>query len=125
MKFPKTLGECADALYQTRQNRLELQRQVADIEAYEKGLKEHIINTLPKSRQEGAQGKMARVTIVKKDVPQVKDWDAFYGYVHKHKAYELLQRRLSAEALTERLDAGKKVPGVETFTAVTLSVNKV
>lgn len=125
VKFPKTLGECADLIYQTRESRLALQKQVAEIEAYEKMLKEHVINNLPKSQLEGAQGKVARVTVVKKQIPQVEDWPAFHEYVRKHKAFELLQRRLSVEAVAERLDAGKILPGVKIFTAVSLSVNKV
>ncbi len=112
-------------VYQLRQNRLELQRQLTEMEDFEKALKEHIINTLPKSNQEGAQGKVARVTINRKAIPQVRDWDAFYAYVHRHKAYELLQRRPAEKAIEERLEAGKKVPGVEIFHAVSLSINKV
>ena len=123
--FPKTLGECADALYTARQNRLALQRQLDEMGAYETALREHIINTLPKSKQEGAQGALARVTVVRKEVPQVKDWQAFYAYVSKHKAWELMQRRVSEKAIAERLEGGVKLPGVEIFHAVTLSVNKV
>lgn len=123
--FPKTLGECADALYTARQNRLALQRQIDEMGAYETALREHIINTLPKSKQEGAQGSLARVTVVRKEVPQVKDWTAFQAFIKKTGAWELMQRRPSEAALKERLDAGVKVPGVDVFHAVTLSVNKV
>ena len=47
--FPETLGECADLLYEKKQQRLELQREVARIEAEEKALRAWLIEELPKS----------------------------------------------------------------------------
>jgi len=123
-KFPKTLGACADRVYALRQERLAAQKVVDALEEEEKALREHIINTLPKSEATGAAGQVARVTVVTKDIPQVKDWEKFYAYVKRHNAWDLMQRRLAATAVTERWEAGKEVPGVEHFTAVTLSINK-
>ncbi len=123
-KFPKALGACADLVYSLRQERLAAQKVVDALEEKEKALREHIINTLPKSEATGAAGKLARVTVVTKEVPQVKDWKKFYAYVKKNNAWDLMQRRLSAAAVTERWEAGKEVAGVEAFQAVTLSINK-
>lgn len=124
-KFPKALGACADKLYQLREARLAKQKETDAIEAEEKALKEHLINNLPKSDASGVAGKVARVTVVTKPTPQVKDWDAFYKYVKKSGEFELMQRRLSDTAIRERWDAGKKVPGVESFNVTTVSINKV
>ena len=124
-KFPKTMGACADKIYELRQKRLDAQKVVDAIQAEESALREHIIQTLPKSETTGVAGKLARVTVVTKSIPQVKDWDAFYKYVAKNKAFDLMQRRLSDKAVTDRWEAGKKVDGVEAFTAVSLSINKV
>ena len=123
-KFPKAMGACADRLYEVRQKRLAMQKEVDEVEAEEKALKEHIINNLPKS-DSGAAGKVARVSVVTKDVPQVKDWDAFYKYVSRTKSFDLLQRRLSDAAIKERWENKKQVPGVEAFTVVSVSLNKV
>lgn len=124
-KFPKAMGACADRLFQLREKRLEDQKKVDAIEAEEKALKEHIIQTLPKSEASGVAGKIARVTVITKAVPQVKDWDVFYKHVKKTGEFELLQRRLTDTAIRERWDAGKQVPGVESFNAVTVSLNKI
>lgn len=123
--FPKTMGACADRIYSLRLERLAAQKLVDGIEAEEKALKEHIITTLPKSETTGVAGKLARVTVVSKEIPQVRDWDAFYKYVIKNKAFDMLQRRLSDTAVNARLEAGKKVDGVEIFKTVSLSINKV
>lgn len=125
LKIPKTIGECADLLYATQEKRLAVAKQVTELEAQEVLLREHIIAELPKSKTTGVAGKRARVSVYNSEVPQVKDWDAFYKYVKKNNAFELMQKRLSTKAIDERLDAGEKLPGVERFTVVKVSLNKV
>ena len=124
-KWPKSMAVCADKLYELRQKRLAQQKIVDEIEAEEKALKDHIINTLPKSETSGIAGKVARITIVNKDIPQVKDWEAFYKYVKKTNQFELMQKRLADSAINERLEQGIKIPGVEIFKATSISMNKV
>lgn len=124
--LPKTLGACADEMYQTRAARLALQKEVAELEKRESILKNHIIDTMPKS-DGGAVGKLVRVTIVSKVRAQAKDWEAFWEYVWKNRkkgATALVQRRLSEAAVKEIWDSGKEIPGVESFTTLDLSVNK-
>lgn len=124
-KFPKTMGACADKLYELRQKRLEIQKVVDNLEAQEKALKEHLINNLPKSEASGVAGKLARVTVVTKKVPQVKDWDIFYKHIKKTGSFDLMSKRLSDSAIKERWELGEVIPGVESFNAVTVSINKV
>jgi hypothetical protein len=123
-KFPKTMGACADRLYELRAKRLEVQKLAEQIEAEEKALKEYIIQNLPKS-DTGAQGKHHRVSVVTKVVPRVEDWDAVYKYVKRTGSFDLFQRRLSDPAVIERWEAGKTVPGVTRFQLVTLSLTKI
>lgn len=125
MKIPKSLGACADLLYQLRESRIIAQRAVDAIEVDEKLLKEHIINNLPKSDMTGASGKLANVKVVTKEVPRVDDWDQLHRYVVDNQAWELMHKRVSDGAVKERWDAGVEVPGVGRFKAVTLSVTKV
>lgn len=124
MKFPKTMGACADMLFTTREARLKLQKEVDELARAEAALREYIINNMPKT-DTGASGKLARVSILTKQVPQVKDWDKFYAYVKKTGQFELLQRRLSDAAIRERWDNGAQVPGVEPFGAVVVSLHKI
>jgi hypothetical protein len=124
-KFPKALGACADKLFELRNKRLAEQKKVDEISAEESALKNHIIENLPKSEASGVAGKLARVTVVTKQIPQVKDWDAFYKYVKKTGSFDLMQKRLTDAAIKERWEAGKEVPGVEHFNAVSVSINKV
>lgn len=124
-KFPKEMGKCADMLYQLREKRLAGQKQVDAVEAEEKALKEYIINTLPKSEASGVAGAIARVSVQTKQVPQVKDWGAFYKFIKKTDGFDLLNRALNKAAVEARYEAGKKVPGVEDFPVVSVSCVKV
>jgi hypothetical protein len=122
--IPATLGACADLLFKLRAARLVQDKLAADMKAQETELTNHLINTLPKSQAEGVTGKFGKVKILQKNVPQVKDWDAFQKYILKTKDFSLLQRRAGDAAIKERWDSGKTVPGVEAFTVTTLSITK-
>lgn len=124
-KFPKTMGTCADKLWQIREKKSAAKKVLDAIEEEEKALKEHIINTLPKSNASGVSGKLANVKVYNKQIPQVNDWDKFYAFVKRNNAFELMQRRLSTAAVEERLESKKKIPGVEIFKATTVSLTKV
>jgi hypothetical protein len=124
-KPPKSLATCADLLYQTRARRLELQKEVDELAKQESALKDHLIDKLPISDASGIAGKVARATIVLKSTPKIDDWPKFCAYVKRTGAFELMQRRLSAEAVNERLEAGKDIPGVSEFKYKTVALNKV
>lgn len=124
-KIPKAMGAVADLLYSTRKKRLELQKQVDELQSQETALKDHIIATLPKSQASGVAGRLARVAVESKEVPTVEDWDAFHKYVAKNKRFDLLQKRISSEAVNEMLEDGVKLPGVRKFKATVVSINKV
>lgn len=125
IKIPQTLGECADLLYDTRAQRLELQKQVDLLASHESQLKAHIIESLPKENAIGIAGKVAKVTLATKSVAQVKDWGEFYKYVQSTGEFDLMQRRVSDAAIKERWEAGDEIPGVDPFSFTTLSINKV
>ncbi len=124
IKLPRTVAACADRLYQCRLERAAAQKVADELEAEEKAIKEHLINTLPKGEASGTMGRVAKAHVYTRAVPQVKDWTKLYGYIKKNDAWDLLQRRLAEGAVTERLEAKKKIPGVETFNVVTVSCTK-
>ncbi len=120
---PKTLGACADLLYKTRAARLAIYKTAEDLEELESKLKEHLINVMPKT-DTGASGKVAKVVVETKKVPQVKDWDAFYKHIKKTGDFALLGKGLGKEHVKEVLDAGKKVPGLGSVPIITVSLTK-
>lgn len=124
MKIPKSLALCADKLWEVRQERLRMQKEVDKLAKDEAELREHLIEHLPKSQAEGISGKKGHVRVVRKQVPKLADPTKFYNYVHRQKAFDLLPKQVNRSAVQERWEAGKKVPGVEPFQTVTLSVTQ-
>jgi len=123
-KVPKHLADCADMLYEKREERLQVQK-VVDALAKEEGvLREHIIANLPKSNASGISGKVATARIETKMIPQVEDREALQAYIKKTGRFDLLQGRLSESAVLEMWADNKKVPGVVSFTAVKVSCTK-
>ena len=122
-KVPKTFGACADRLLELKAQKAEIAKQIATIEEEYRQICEHVINTMPKS-DAGASGLKARLELKKKTVPAVRDWEKFHEFIRKSKRFDLMQRRPSEAAIQEFWDAKKEVPGVEPFTAVTVSVHK-
>lgn len=43
---------------------------------------------------------------------EVKDWNKVMEFVYKNKAFDILQKRITPNALKSRLDAGGKIEGV-------------
>lgn len=128
-KLPKTLAECADQLYSTREQRLAMQKDVDELQAQETALREHLISTLPKSNASGIAGKLVRVSIVNKIVGKVADWDKLHAYIMKTQkknpgVWGLMNKAVNQATLKELWESGTAVPGVDQLSVPTVSVNK-
>ena len=123
-KIPKSLAEAADLYYQTRERRLNMEKDAKEVQEQEAALREHLIANLPKSQAGGIAGKVARVEIKKRNVPQLADERKFFAYAHRKGNEDLVKESMVVSAVQARWEAGKSVPGVDTFTIVSLSVSK-
>ena len=124
VKLPKSLAACVDLLYTTQQARYAAQKELSKMEAVEAAIKARLIDELPVSQATGLAGRVALAQIKVKDVPTIEDDKKFYAYVKKNNAFDLLQRRLSAEAVELRWAAKKAIPGVGVFHAKKVSITK-
>lgn len=124
MEFPKTLGACVDKLYEMREKRLKLAAEVEKMQGQEYELREHILTMMNEQDMEKATGKLASASMKPTIVARVQDWDVFYEYIRKNKAFFLLQRRVNDSAYREILENNKTVPGVESARVVGLNLNK-
>lgn len=93
-------------------------------EKYNEG-KDKIINEFSKDKIQGLKGSLAQVSIIKTDIPIIEDQNKFFKYVFRNKAVDLLKNGISTKAYRERIEAGKKIPGVSNFCKITLRVSKV
>jgi hypothetical protein len=91
-----------------------------------KALEEHFVKSLTVGESSGVQGMSSRTQVTETAVPVVKpsDWEKFFAYVAKTKQWDLLSRKVSAEAVRERWDAKKPVPHVSAFHVKKVSCTK-
>jgi hypothetical protein len=128
-KFPSKLGACIDLAYTARAERIDKQREfdavIEEMKSRESEIKDHIINTFAKSDIDGAKGSICSASITRSVVPHVKDWPLVYKFIEKTKAWDLMERRMNKTAFRDRLTEGVKIPGVEAFEMVDLSLTKI
>lgn len=124
LTIPKNLADLADLYYQTKEERLALDRKAEEKKSYETQLRQALLTNPEKSGATAIGGKLIRASLVRKEVPQVKDWEALYSYVAKSRNFFLLQKRLSTSAVAELWESGQQVPGVDSVTVTDLSINK-
>lgn len=89
-------------------------------------MEEHILqNMLPTLGLSGAKGNVGQVSKEPREWADVVDWDLYFKYIAKNKAWELVQKRAGITALREIWESGKIVPGVERKTGFKLHVSRV
>ena len=125
-------GAAADLLYQLRAVKSMVPNLAAPFDdalsPAVKALEEHFIQTLAADQASGVQGASARVQVTESVVPVVDTqgdgWAKLYAHIKKTGAFELLNRALNREAVRERWDAKKQIPGVTAFHAKRVSCTK-
>ena len=129
MAVTKKIGTKIDHLQNIRLKLDEVDVEIKKHEVKKQKIKEKYVdkedeiwNSFTKEELDGAFGKTASVEIKREIFPSVKDWPKFYTYIAKNKAWDMLQKRTSSTAYRDRLKDGKKIPGVEKFTKVTLKL---
>lgn len=120
---PLTLGAASDKVWQLREDKRVLDKQVKAIETEIAALTETIFGMLDEQDTRKAEGKKASVSVNYTEVGNVTDWDAFWPWIAKTKNFHLIQKRVSDPGLREQWELGKKTPGVVPFTKRSLSIN--
>lgn len=110
-----------------------LNAEIADFEAKEikprkKRVEELKDELLAHLQEEGVDTTAVRgvgsVAVQSAVVPQVEDWDQFYQYIRDNNAFFLLNRAPNAAAYREAVNIEGEIPGVKSFTRVTLRTLK-
>lgn len=123
LKFPKTLGGIADALFILRAKRLIAQGLVDQMHTDQSALEAHAFELLQKDEAVKATGKVGQISRGEDFVPVVTDWDKFYGHIKKTGEFGLLNRAPNRAAFKERWAAKKSVPGTSSFGKVKINIS--
>lgn len=128
------LGTKIDKLYKLKQEIGEAKKVLEKSTPYKKLVRlnerfkeqeEELMNTIPTQELDGGIGKLAKAKINRTTVGTVDDWNQLYKFIKRTNGFDLLNRAFNNKAYRERLEAGKKVPGVKKMTVKKLSLTKV
>lgn len=123
-RFPRDLGACLKAMAGLRRQQDLLAAKLAPLAAEDEALRLHLLDNFKKSELQGARGSGLALSVTKTPAPTMKDWKAFLRYAKLKGNEDLLQHSVNTPAWRERYDAGKKIPGVDVFDRVGLSVRR-
>ena len=122
----RSIGEEIDRLFDIREKIREAEDQAKAHRAVFDAMQANLLQRLKDEGMLKATGSKASISISEAIVPQVENWDEFYRYIGRNKAFHLLERRPSAGAYRELMTQRKKpLPGVVPFTKQTLSLRTV
>lgn len=127
--IPQNMGSVVDLYAEVRELRLAMEKEVDPFKKRESELREHMIQNIAKSREDGgdtgAAGRTHRVQIRDKEVVRVNDWKPVHEWIAEHGRFDLLQKRLSDKPVKELLESGTAIDGLETMLIPDVSITKI
>ena len=114
----KNLGIRVNELQARREKIREMEGKLNELKKGYTSLSDEIMDAMEENGLDQIRGTKATLSLKKTDVANVLDWEKVYNYVHRHKAYHLMFRRIADAAFREELELrGKRgIPGIEIFT---------
>lgn len=116
------INEMIDQVVMLKQERALLSKQDKELGQQQRDLETAIMQSMFEAGTNRAASDLATVAVRHKPQPAVTDWSAFYEHVANTGNWDLLQRRLSAPAFTDRWKAGEVIPGTTSADVTTLSI---
>ncbi len=119
-----TLGRKIDALNLHRSKIRDLEKKIDILKAKYTDMATTIMDEMEKQDIYDSTGKTASVHLKNTEVANVKDWEKVYNYIHRHKAYHMMFRRIADAVWREECETarGHKIPGIESFTRRSLNL---
>ena len=117
-------GEIANLRYDMQQERMTAAQHVEGLKKQEKILDEFILQNLLVDDTTKVGGSRGGISKSLTAIAVVNDWPAFYAFIAKNDAWDLMQKRAAVGALRERWDNETEVPGVERGNAVKVHVSR-
>jgi hypothetical protein len=117
-KMNKSIGVKVNELHDIREKIREQEAKTNELKKKYTALSDEVMDTMEEQGVDQIRGTKATLSLKKTDVANVLDWEKVYNYIHRHKAYHLMFRRIADASFREELELrGKRgIPGIEIFT---------
>ena len=99
----KNLGIRVNELQARREKIREMEGKLNELKKGYTSLSDEIMDAMEENGLDQIRGTKATLSLKKTDVANVLDWEKVYNYVHRHKAYHLMFRRIADAAFREEL----------------------
>jgi len=120
----RALGNQVDHIFNVDQEIDELEAKLRALKQRREKLAAKCLAAMNKQQTDGCKGLLALANVKTTRHPSIKNRAKFDVWVMKHNMMHLLQNRVSSKAYFELVEDGVKVPGVEVFEKVSLSIIK-
>lgn len=120
-----SLGAMIDKLHAMREVRREKEKEIEELKSEYAVLEDQILAALRAQGLSKSTGGKATVSISENIKPQIENWDEFYKYIHRHKAYHLLERRPSVTGCREVFELRGRLPGAVPYPVITLNMRTI
>jgi hypothetical protein len=119
------IGQMIDALYETREERLELERTANMLKKVEAQLSNDIVKSLSDVDLKAGRGDRANFSFKKEEVPNVTNWPVLFKFVATTNEFGLLQKRISIPVWKSFKEENELIiPGTEVFELTKVSLTK-
>jgi predicted transcriptional regulator len=110
------VGGLIDELYAKREKIRKLTKEVDALKAERDELELRLLETMDAQGVSMSRSDLATASVSEVIRPVVENWDEFYTWIHRNKAYYMLERRPAAAAYRELMESRRKpIPGVSQF----------
>lgn len=118
-----SIGALIDDLHSNREKIRKLEKQISELKETRDDLEHRLIEAMDAQGVMQSRGAHATATVTESTKPSVEDWDLFYAFIHRTKAYYLLERRPASAAYRELMERrNKPIPGVTSFIKRSISL---
>lgn len=119
---PAELSKLADNLWKAQQKLKAAKAKLAPQEEAIAALEAELQHAMIAAKLESVASKNATISLKRTTFAELTDDKAFFAYVAKQKAWDLVRRQANVGACRVRWDDGLSIPGVQPGTRVSLSV---
>jgi hypothetical protein len=114
--LPKTIGQMVDFIAILQEEQKQLQAVADEKDSEVRAAIAHLEANFDVAELDGATGKLGVAARKPTMVANVTNWDLFYAWIAKKKAWDCLHRRVGSTAVASRWENGETIPGVEQAT---------
>lgn len=107
------IGELVRDLFAAKQTKANLNEEITKLNEDIRRIEIELLKTMSEQDLYQVKTNDGAVYRAQQVVPKVVNWDEFYKYIAREKAFHMLERRPTRTAFRELYELGQHVPGVE------------